>query len=147
MKREIIIYLGHWAFERYLFLWFFLIFLLLMLLQLKEEKHLKVLWRHHGLRGSTEQHYVSIFFTRLWSVLFRYMGRLVTNQQKLFSISSSFLLAVWFCIYTHPQLRILKFQDSVYQKTEVCAQTINRVKKIETQCCSVTQTINHCDGV
>ena len=31
--------------------------------------------------------------------------------------AASFLLAVWFCIYTHvQQLRILKFQDSVYQK-------------------------------
>ena len=45
-----------------------------------------------------EQHYVSIFFTRLWSVrkplLFRYMGRLVTNQQKcfFFSFSASFFL-------------------------------------------------------
>ena len=26
---------------------------------------------------------------------------------------ASFLLAVWFCIYTHAQLRILKFQNSV----------------------------------
>ena len=35
----------------------------------------------------TEQHYVSIFFTRLWAVvtamLSRYLGRLVTNQQKM----------------------------------------------------------------
>ena len=50
----------------------------------------------------TEQHYVSIFFTRLWSVrkpfLFRYMGRLVTNQQKChFSHgSASFFFAVCF---------------------------------------------------
>ena len=51
-------------------------------------------------------------------LLFRYMGRLVTNQQKYnFSLfSATFLLAVWFCIYMHVQLRILKFQDFVYQK-------------------------------
>ena len=35
------------------------------------------------------------------------------------------LLAVWFCMYKYAQLRILKFKDSVYQKAEVCAQTIN----------------------
>ena len=79
----------------------------------------------------TEQHYVSIFFTRLWSVrkplLFRDMGRLVTNQQKCHfpPVFASFLLVVWFCIYTHAQLRILKFQDFVYQKAELCVQTIN----------------------
>ena len=43
---------------------------------------------------------------------FRYMGRLVTNQQKCHfsAVFASFLLAVWFCIHTHAQLRILKFQ-------------------------------------
>ena len=52
--------------------------------------------------------------------------KLVTNSTKMsfFFVSDSFLLAIWFCIYTHAQLRILKFQDSVYQK-----------------CCSVLQTI------
>ena len=56
------------------------------------------------------------------------MGRLVTNQQKCHfsAVSALFLFAVWFCIYTHAQLRILKFQDSVYQKAEVCAKTINK---------------------
>ena len=38
----------------------------------------------------TEQHYVSIFFTRLWSVrkpmLFGYIGRLVTSQQNVIFI-------------------------------------------------------------
>ena len=97
----------------------------------------------------TEQHYISIFFTRLWSVrkpiLFQYKGRLVTNQQKCHfqafsSVPASFLLAVWFCIYTHAQLRIPKFQDSVYQKSRGLRTDHKRVKKIETQCCSVTQT-------
>ena len=44
---------------------------------------------------------------------------------SFFSVSASILLTVWFYIYTHAQFRILKFQDSVYQKAEVCAQTIN----------------------
>ena len=37
------------------------------------------------------------------------------------TVFASYLLVVWFCIYTHAQLRILKFQDSAYQKAEVCA--------------------------
>ena len=48
---------------------------------------------------------------------------------SFFCCLASFLLAVWFCIYTHAQLRILKFQDSVYQKAEVCAHTINEKRK------------------
>ena len=64
-------------------------------------------------------------------MLSKQMDRLVTNQQKMsfFSVSASFLLVAWFCFYTHAQLRILKFQDSVYIKKA----------KIETCCCSVTQ--------
>ena len=46
-------------------------------------------------------------------------------KMSFFCCFASFLLAVWFCIYTHAQLRVLKFQDSVYQKAEFCAQTIN----------------------
>ena len=54
-----------------------------------------------------------------------------------FCSATSFLLAVWFCIYTHAhyyyythaQLRILKFQDSLYQIAEVCAQNINEWSK------------------
>ena len=75
----------------------------------------------------TEQHFVSIFFTHLWSLrkpmLLQYKGSLVTNQQKypFSAVFASFLLAVWFCIYTHAQLRIV----NVYQKAEVCAQIIN----------------------
>ena len=48
---------------------------------------------------------------------------------SFFFCLASFLLAVWFCIYTHAQLRILKFQDYVYQKAEVCARTINECRK------------------
>ena len=66
----------------------------------------------------TEQQYVSIFFTCLWSVrkplLFRYMGRLVTNQQKChFSASASFLLAV--LVYTHAKLSCIKKQRFVHR--------------------------------
>ena len=43
------------------------------------------------------------------------MTRLVTNL-----VSAWFFLAVWFCIYAHAQVR------SVYQKAEVCLQTINK---------------------
>ena len=55
----------------------------------------------------TEQHYVSIFFSCLWSVrikalLFRvvYMARLVTNQQNShFSLSFIFSLLEKFVVY------------------------------------------------
>ena len=59
----------------------------------------------------TEQHYVSIFFTRLWAV----------------RTAMLFLIAVWFCIYTHAQ-------DSVYLKSVNCEENTDhkRVKKIET---------------
>ena len=69
-----------------------------------------------------------------------YKGRLVTIQQKchLFVFFASFFLAVYFCIYTHTQLRILKFQDSVYLNWEQCLQTINK-KKMK-QMFTVTQT-------
>ena len=36
-----------------------------------------------------------------------------------------------FFIHTHAQLRILNFQDSVYQKAEVCTQTINEWRKLK----------------
>ena len=74
------------------------------------------------------------FFTRMWSVrkslLFRYMGRLVTYQQKChFSLSPlHFCLLFGFVFIHNAQLRILKFPDSVYQKAEVCAQTINELR-------------------
>ena len=48
---------------------------------------------------------------------------------SFFCCLAYFLLAVWFCIYTHAQLRILKFQDFVYQKAEVFSQTINEWRK------------------
>ena len=48
---------------------------------------------------------------------------------SFFYCLAPFLLAVWFCIYTHAQLRILNFQDPVYQNAEVCAQTINEWRK------------------
>ena len=83
----------------------------------------------------TERYYVLIFFIRLWSLrktmFSRSMGRLVI-----------FLLAVWFSIYTHVQLRILKFQDSQSHSLSKCSglrTDHKRVKKIETLCCSVTQ--------
>ena len=36
-----------------------------------------------------------------------------------------YLIFSWFCVYTHAHLWILKFQDSLNQKVEICAQTIN----------------------
>ena len=86
--------------------------------------------KHDKIFLHNKTKHVSIFFTRLWSVrkpmLFYSKGSLVTNQQNvIFLLSRFILLAVWFCVYTHAQLRILKFQDSMYQKAEVCAQTIN----------------------
>ena len=53
-------------------------------------------------------------------LLFRSIWRLV-NKNVINSAFASFLLAFWFCIYTHVQMRILK-QDSVYLKSEL---TIN----------------------
>ena len=49
----------------------------------------------------------------------RYKGRLVTSQQKIsfFSVFASFLIAVWFFICMHVQLRILKFLVSVHLKS------------------------------
>ena len=48
---------------------------------------------------------------------------------SFFCCRTSFLLAIWFCIYTHAQLKILKFQDSVYQKAEVGEPTLNERRK------------------
>ena len=77
----------------------------------------------------TEQHYVSILFTRLWSVRKPCFSstRVTWWQQKchFFIFACRLVLN----LYTHAQLRILKFEDSVYQKTEVCAQTINEWRK------------------
>ena len=47
------------------------------------------------------------------------------------------MLAVWFCICKHAQLRILKFQDL---KIRAVPTDHKQVKKTETWCCSVTQT-------
>ena len=61
----------------------------------------------------------TLFFSRYWWLINKNIFFL-----SFFSVSASFLLAVWFCIYTHAQLRILKFQDFVYQKVKICAQII-----------------------
>ena len=53
----------------------------------------------------------------------------MTNQQKCHFSTVSLQFWLLFCIYTHEQLRILKFQDFVYQKVEVRAQTINGWRK------------------
>ena len=67
----------------------------------------------------TEQNYVSILFTLLWSVrtaiLFRYKGILVISQQKAILFVLRFIFAGCLVLhFTHAQLRILKFLDSVY---------------------------------
>ena len=44
---------------------------------------------------------------------FRYIGRLVTSQQNVISLSSlfaSFLVAIWFCIYMYAQLKSWNFR-------------------------------------
>ena len=58
----------------------------------------------------------------------------MTSQQKchFFMPLPSFLFLVWFCIYTHVQLRILKFQDCVYQESIAMRTDRKRVEKIET---------------
>ena len=89
----------------------------------------------------TKQHCVSIFFTRLWSVrksmLFQYKG---PTKMSFLCFLASFLFAVWFCICTHAQLRIQKISRFYVSKSIGLRTDHNRVKKIETQYCSVTQT-------
>ena len=46
----------------------------------------------------------------------------LANKNVIYSLLASVLLDVWFCNYTHAQLRILKFQDSVLLKSEKCVQ-------------------------
>ena len=96
----------------------------------------------------TEQHYVSIFLTRLWYVrkhmLFQYKGSLVTNQQKCHfsAVSPHFYLPFGF--YSYACAVVSKSRDHRHIDTQThCAQTINewRKSKIETQCCFFTQTI------
>ena len=50
---------------------------------------------------------------------------LINKKCHFSAVFALFLHAVWLCIYTHAQLKILKFQDSVCQKAEVCTQAIN----------------------
>ena len=81
-----------------------------------------------------EQHYVSIFLTRLWSVckpmLFWYKDSLVTNQQKCHfsAVSLHFCLPFGFVF-----MRIRNWESwnsrILYQKAVVCAQTINKWRK------------------
>ena len=63
---------------------------------------------------------------------------------SFFCCLASFLFAVWFCIYTHAQLRILKFQDSMYQKAEVYAHTINELRKSKRSVCLLRRQIEIC---
>ena len=52
------------------------------------------------------------------------------NKHVIFLLSRFiFACHLIFSTYTDAQLRILKFQDSVYQKAEVCAQTISEWRK------------------
>ena len=108
----------------------------------------------------TEQHYVSIFFTRLWSVhkpmLFYYKGRLVTNQQKRhFSISSLHFCLSFGFVFIHmrswswnPEHNIPLFDTQNPEISGFCVSKSRglrtdhkRVKNIERKCCSVTQTM------
>ena len=63
-----------------------------------------------------------------------YFVRTKADQPTISFLSSlPFLLDVWFCIYTHAQLKILIFQDSVYLKSIAVHTDHKRVKKIEKQ--------------
>ena len=98
----------------------------------------------------TEQHYVSIFSTRLWSagnsMLFSYIGWLVTSQQKCHFILSS-LNIYWPFGFVFVRMRSWNPEISGFcvSKIRELPADHKRVKKIETQCCSVTQTIFLCD--
>ena len=60
----------------------------------------------------------------------------LANKNLIFCLRFALIFACrLICIYTHWQLRILKFQDSVYLKSEQCLH--KRVKK-KKKCCSVT---------
>ena len=92
----------------------------------------------------TEQHYVSIFFTRLWSVrkpmLFQYMSSLMTNQQNVIFLLPSFIFAcrlvlhLFACTVENPEI-----PGFCVSKSRGLHIDYKRVKKIETQCCSVTR--------
>ena len=93
----------------------------------------------------TEQHYVSIFFTHLWSVrklmLFQYKGSLVTNQQKCHfsAVSLHFRLPFGFVLYACA-VENPKISGFCVSKSRGLRTDHKRVKNIKTQCCSVTQT-------
>ena len=92
----------------------------------------------------TEQHYVSIFFTRLWSVrkpmLFQFKGSLVTNQQKFhfffllprFIFACRLVLYLYACAVENPEIPGFCVSKNIGLRTDH-----KRVKKIEMQCCSV----------
>ena len=85
----------------------------------------------------TEQDYVSIFFTHLWSVctamLLRCRGRLVTSLRFIFACH--LVLYLYACAVKKPKI-------SGFRVSEIRAACTNhkRVKKNETLCCSITQT-------
>ena len=85
------------------------------------------------LSAFTEKRNVSIFSTGLWSLrkamLFRYECRLVTISQKCHFYLCSLHFSLPFGLVFYAQLRILKFQDSVYQKADLWTQTINEWRK------------------
>ena len=87
----------------------------------------------------TKQHYVSIFFTHLCLVCaqtsaFKVHGY-VDWWLTILLLFASFLLAVWFCIYTHAQLKILEISGICVSKSRDLRTDHKRVKNNDTLCC------------
>ena len=85
-----------------------------------------------GLRAFciTEQHYVSIIhhsFMYAFLCFFKYIGRLVTIQhKKSHFIPSSVHISLRLVLYLYAcAVRILKFQDYVYRKSENFGKTLD----------------------
>ena len=75
-----------------------------------------------------QNNYVSIFFTYAFYALFRYMGRLVTNQQEF---HFPCLLFIWnfSCAVENPEIsRFLCIRNQSF-----CVQTINKWRKPKRQ--------------
>ena len=90
-----------------------------------------IVWRQCLLVCVTEQHYVSIFFTRLWSVrklcfsstrvAWWLFNKNVIFLPSRFIFPCRLVLCSYACTVENPEIPGF----CVYQKAEVCAQTIN----------------------
>ena len=87
--------------------------------------------------------FLHLFMVCRTAMPFKYIGRLVTNQQKYQFILSS----LHFCLsfgFVFIRMRSWNPEISGFCVSEIRAVRTDhkRVQKIENQCCSVTQTIN-----